>query len=309
MNTTTLPSSAPTTESEGRWSPSPLIRAVFVLHALAAAMLIVEPELWASILGALAFAHGTMALLGMVPRNAWLGPNLTRLPADSVARGEVALTFDDGPDPALTPRILDILDAYGAKASFFCVGERVEAEPALAREILRRGHSLENHTQTHPQTFAFLFVGGLSRQILAAHQAIVAAGGRPAFFRAPMGLRNPVLDWVMHRTGYRYLSWTRRGLDTIDGSADAVLRRLTAGLRAGDVLLLHDSGPARTKNGEPVVLEVLPRLLAELEARNLRAVPLPTAFESAPRTDEPEAAPDRSENETGVHAEQQHVVA
>lgn len=306
---TTVAGSARSADALSRWSPSPLIRGVFVLHALAAAILTAEPELWTVAIGALGVSHGLMAALGMVPRNRLLGPNLTRLPTASAARREVALTFDDGPDPLVTPRVLDLLDAHGAKASFFCIGERVEAHPALARDIVRRGHSLENHTHGHAPTFAFSLSRGLASEVLRARDAIEAATGvTPRFFRAPMGLRNPLLDLVMHRTGHRYVSWTRRGLDAVDGNADAVLRRLVRGLAAGDVLVLHDGGSALTATGEPVVLHVLPRLLRILSDERFRPVSLPMACESA-GTDMPQRACERPEDEARMHPEEQHVVA
>jgi peptidoglycan/xylan/chitin deacetylase (PgdA/CDA1 family) len=212
----------------------------------------------------------------MWPQSTLLGANLTRLPPPAAERREVALTFDDGPDPAVTPTVLDLLDRYGAKASFFCIGTRVAAHPELAREITRRGHSVENHTYSHPNTFACLLPGALARQVGAA-QTIVerVVGTRPQFFRAPMGLRSPLLDPVLVAAGLCYTSWTRRGYDTTSTDCDAVLRRLSARLAAGDVLLLHDRRLAA--RGAPVVLDVLPRLLERIATAKLRSVSLPMA--------------------------------
>ena len=100
-------------------------------------------------------------------------------------------------------------------------------------------------------------------------------GQRPSCFRAPAGLRNPFLEPVLHRLGLSLVSWTRRGFDTREGDAQRVLARLTRGLAAGDILLLHDGNAARTARGEPVLLEVLPLLLERLRADGLRAVTLP----------------------------------
>jgi peptidoglycan/xylan/chitin deacetylase (PgdA/CDA1 family) len=86
-----------------------------------------------------------------------------------------------------------------------------------------------------------------------------------------------LLDPVLAGSGLRYVSWTRRGFDTVDGNPEAVLARLTRGLAAGDVLLLHDGARARTRAGEPVVLAVLPRLLERIAAAGLKSVPLPVA--------------------------------
>ena len=96
----------------------------------------------------------------------------------------------------------------------------------------------------------------------------------PKFFRAPAGLRNPLLDPVLQRLGLQLASWTRRGFDTVNTDAAAVLTRLTARLTAGDILLLHDGHAARSPGGRPVVLDVLPALLAAIHERGLRAVTL-----------------------------------
>jgi peptidoglycan/xylan/chitin deacetylase (PgdA/CDA1 family) len=218
----------------------------------------------------------------MRPRDRLLGPNLSRLPDASVERGLVALTFDDGPDPHITPLVLDVLDRHGAKASFFCIGKRACAHPELVREIKTRGHDVENHTYTHPYGFAFYTPRRLFREISEAQRAVVrTAGFRPSFFRAPAGLRSPLLDPVLAWTRLHYVSWTRRGRDGISRDPDRVLRRLLRGLSAGDILLLHDGSSARTRAGEPIVLSVLPDLLEHFAQRSLRAVSLTQAFATA----------------------------
>jgi len=100
----------------------------------------------------------------------------------------------------------------------------------------------------------------------------------PRFFRAPAGLRNPFLDPVLVRLKLRLASWTRRGFDTVSADADAVFRRLASPLKVGDILLLHDGHAAHTRAGRPVILEVLPRLLETLSARQLKSVTLRSAL-------------------------------
>lgn len=261
------------------WRPAPAIRASAVVHVAAAVALVVAPAWWPWALGAVVANHFLLSCAVLWPRGRVLGPNLTRLPAAAVGRREVSLNFDDGPDPEVTPRVLDLLDRHQARASFFCIGEKAAAYPELVREIARRGHSVENHSQRHSSAFAFYGLGGLRREVEEAQAAIAAAAGQaPAFFRAPAGFRSPLLDPVLAHLGLRYVSWTRRGFDTVDRDAAAVLRRLARGLAAGDVLLLHDGARARTPEGVPVVLEVLPALLERLEAAGLKSVPLPSAF-------------------------------
>lgn len=254
----------------------PLIRASLGLHALAlgAALWVPGAALWA--LGAVVLNHVLVTAAGLTPRSGLLGPNVTRLPAAAVLRREVAITIDDGPDPRVTPLVLDVLDAHGARATFFCIADRVRAHPALAREIVARGHSIQNHTARHRHTFSLLGSRGFAAEISSAqHVLSQVTGQRPTCFRAPAGLRNPFLAPVLHRMGLLLVSWTRRGFDTRERDASKVLARLTHRLAAGDIVLLHDGNAARTEAGQPVVLEVLPALLAAIRAAGLRSVTLP----------------------------------
>jgi peptidoglycan/xylan/chitin deacetylase (PgdA/CDA1 family) len=263
-----------------RWKPTATIAASMGLHCAAGLGAFFEPDLWRVALGAIAGNHALLTALGMWPRSTLLGPNLRRLPAASARRGEVALTFDDGPDPEVTPRVLDLLDARGMRATFFCIASLALRHPQLCRDIARRGHAVENHSSSHHPTFALRGMLGIRRELEAA-QAILAdlAGRPPAFFRPPAGIRSPLLDPVLHRCGLRLVSWTRRGYDTRRHGVEAVTARLLRDLAAGDILLLHDGHAARRAAGMPLVLEVLPRVLDALEARQLRAVTLRQAVE------------------------------
>ena len=246
------------------------------VHAAALASVLAAPSTWPWALGAAALSHGVITALTLRPRTQLLGPNLVRLPPRLAQHGEVALTLDDGPDPDVTPAVLDLLEAHGASASFFCIGERVERHAELARDIVRRGHAVENHSQRHRHDFALLGPAAYRAELLTSQQRIGAVTGRtPRFFRAPAGFRNPFLWPQLGAAGLQLASWTRRGFDVRDGDAQRVLRRLTRGLAAGDILLLHDGHCARTAQGVPVVLQVLPALLELLRARGLRGVALP----------------------------------
>jgi peptidoglycan/xylan/chitin deacetylase (PgdA/CDA1 family) len=231
-------------------------------------------------LGAVVLDHLFIAAAGLWPRSNWLGPNWTRLPARGAARGEIAITIDDGPDPEVTPRVLEVLAAFEARASFFCIGERVTRYPDLAQEIVRRGHSVENHSQRHRHSFSLLGPSRMAAEIARAQESIARATGEtPRFFRAPAGLRNPFLEPILKRLKLQLVSWTRRGFDTVNADAGDVYRRLSRSLGDGDILLLHDGHAARAHAGSPaagtpVILEVLPRLLETLRQRQLQAVSL-----------------------------------
>ncbi|MGD9942717.1 MAG: polysaccharide deacetylase family protein [Burkholderiaceae bacterium] len=251
------------------------IDASLAWHAAMGAGWLLAPQAWPWWLGGIAANHAVLTAAGLWPRSSLLGPNITRVPADPDGRGRVALTFDDGPNPALTPFVLEQLDAHRARASFFCVGERLQRHPQLARQIVERGHAIENHTQHHRHNFAFLGSAGLRREIEAAQRSTASVVGEvPRFFRAPAGLRNPLLQPVLASLNLRLTAWTRRGFDTVNGHADAVYGKLADALADGDILLLHDGHCARDAHGRPVLFDVLPRLLRRIDELGLRAITL-----------------------------------
>jgi peptidoglycan-N-acetylglucosamine deacetylase len=272
------PAPAPAGEAAAprAWRPAPLLTASASLHVAAAAALAAAPHHWRLAVAALVGNHTVLAVAGLWPRSRLLGPNLCRLPGAAARRGEVALTFDDGPDPRVTPAVLDCLERYGVRASFFCIGRRAETHPELVAETVRRGHRVENHSYSHPAAFTCYPPAALRREVGRAQEALARAGGvRPRWFRAPAGFRGPLLERELAAAGLHLASWTRRGFDTVSRDPGRVAGRLLKGAAGGDVLLLHDGSAARGRGGAPVVLAALPRLLDELARRGLRGVPLP----------------------------------
>ena len=269
----------PQPQTGNRWKPTLAIQASVALHAGAALALLARPHFWPWLLGAVIADHLLLTAAGLWPRSKLLGPNWTHLPAAAAANGSVAITIDDGPDPTVTPQVLDLLDQHCAKATFFCIGELVEQHSHLAREIIGRGHSIENHSQRHLHRFSVLGPAGMAAEIARAQDTIEAVTGvRPRFFRAPAGLRSPFLEPVLARLGLRLASWTRRGFDTVNPDPGRVFERLAQGLRGGDILLLHDGHAAHTPAGTPVILEVLPRLLRAVSAAQLTPITLRSAL-------------------------------
>jgi peptidoglycan-N-acetylglucosamine deacetylase len=276
-----MPASPPRVEAPRarRYRPSVLVRSSLALHLAAGVGLIVRPHLWPWALGAVVADHLVLTSAGLWPRATLLGPNWTRLPADAVARAEIAITVDDGPDPEVTPALLRLLEELAVRATFFCIGERVARFPQLAQEIVARGHTIENHSQRHLHRFSLLGPRALRAEIERAQECIAATtGAAPRFFRAPAGLRNPFLEPVLARAGLTLVSWTRRGFDTVNRDATRVLTRLTRGLRAGDILLLHDGHAARSAAGVPLALEVLPQLIESVRRAGLHPVTLRAAL-------------------------------
>lgn len=265
--------------SESRWHSTTLIRASIALHLLALLAVMTTPAWWPWALAAVAGNHLLIAFVGLWPRSNWLGPNWTRLPPAAAARNEIALTIDDGPDPRVTPQVLDLLDRYGTRATFFCIGEKAAQHPELCREIVRRGHAVENHSQHHRHHFSVMGLGGIMRELQAAQTTLTSITGRqPMFFRAPAGLRNPFLEPALAQLGLQLATWSVRGYDTRVSDAQRVTSTLLQALRPGVIILLHDGNAAHTAAGTPMILEVLPAVLEAIAAARLRPVTLHEAM-------------------------------
>ena len=255
------------------WRPPPLILASIGLHAAALGVVAAMPQVWPWAIAAVLANHLGLTLVTLLPNNRLLGRNLRRLPP-RLAHGHVALTFDDGPDPEVTPRILAMLERHGGHATFFCIGDKAARHPALMREIAARGHAIGNHTMRHPGWFALLGVGGQRREWQDAQAVLNGLGLATDLVRAPLGLRSPLSDLVFHQCGLRHVGWSRRGFDTRCGDAPRVLGRITRHLRPGDIILLHDGNARQDASGGPVCLAVLESLLPLLAARGLASIRL-----------------------------------
>lgn len=175
----------------------------------------------------------------------------------------VCLTIDDGPCTD-TAELLDLLDAYQAKAVFFLIGERAAARPGDVREILRRGHRIGNHTQTHPAGLFWSYGPRRQRrEILQCQETLHRLTGRnPILFRAPAGFRNPFNAPILRECGLEAWGWRNRGFDTRTRSIPLILRRLTHRLKSGAILLIHQ--------GHPHHPDVLRQLLGWLTAEGWR---------------------------------------
>jgi peptidoglycan-N-acetylglucosamine deacetylase len=253
-----------------RWQPGAAVWGSVGIHAAALGAVAVQPALWPLALGAVAANHVGLTAIGLWPRSTLLGRNLLRLNEEDTAQGFVGLSFDDGPHPEHTPWVLDQLDAAQMKATFFVVGERVKQHPALVREIHQRGHRVENHSTTHSKAFSTFGMGRLAREIEQT-QALIAeqTGVAPRLFRAPAGLRSPLLEPVLARYGLTLASWTRRGFDTVERDSEVITQRLLHRLAAGDILLMHDGNCAVDEMGQPVIVDVLPKVLDALKTKGL----------------------------------------
>jgi len=216
----------------------------------------------------LAQVVGLTALLR--PRSSLLGPNLWR----GARQPRVALTFDDGPHPADTPAILEILEASDTRASFFFVGDRARAHPELVRRVALAGHDVGVHSLTHPWWFSLAGPGRIRHEVASAAAIIGRLAGRPPrFFRPPMGHKNIFLSGQLARSGLTMVTWSARPFDTMGGPASRIRDRLLARAEPGGILLLHEG--VRRHDGEvsPTV-EALPGIIEGLRSRGLEPVNL-----------------------------------
>jgi len=209
-------------------------------------------------------------------------------------RREVALTFDDGPDPAATPALLDLLKERSAPAAFFLVGERALAAPAVARRCALEGHLVGNHSHRHSVFTNFLFRGPLLREIGTAQSAIAAAAGvRPRHYRPPFGLANHALAGAASALGLRVVGWDVRGLDGGRRAPDRVVRRVLRRARPGSVILLHDGG----REPGPLV-ETVRRILDGLAEKGLEPVSLEMLDEAMTDTKTSRPDPEKEKQES-----------
>lgn len=154
----------------------------------------------------------------------------------------LALTFDDGPHPVMTPLILDVLKKYEVKASFFCIGENIEKNKSIAYRIVNEGHLIADHTNHHASTFPFYSSEHMKMEMDACQNKIVSISSMdvPRFFRPPFGVTTPSLRKALKNSGYTVIGWNIRSLDTIIKNPAKIVRRVTKKIRPGSILLFHD---------------------------------------------------------------------
>ena len=203
------------------------------------------------------------------PRSQRIVPTVFRLPEGTP---HLALTFDDGPDPEITPQVLDLLAEHDMQATFFVVGCRADAHPELVRTIQRRGHQIGSHSHGHGHGFHFLPTRAMAAEIERGIDSIAAiTGERPRAFRPPVGLRVPTLASALARLPERptCYTWTERGLDTLGRPAQAIVDRLRPHLVPGAILTLHDGAGFGGSRDRSATVAALRELLGLLRERGL----------------------------------------
>ena len=185
-----------------------------------------------------------------------------------IRKNVVALTFDDGPSPDTTPRILDILRAEGVRATFFVLGKHAERHPEIVERIVREGHELGNHGYDHG-ILAFAGATQVHRQLQRTERLLRKAGGPPVrVFRAPHGFRSPFVARTARRLGYVTCAWSAGVFDTAKPGADVIIARSTKALKPGAILLLHDAD-GWGDDDRSQTADALPGIIAAAREREL----------------------------------------
>jgi peptidoglycan/xylan/chitin deacetylase (PgdA/CDA1 family) len=177
----------------------------------------------------------------ILPTAQAFGPAATSFETD---RREVWLTIDDGPDPLSTPRVLELLGSHGAKATFFVVGAQVRKHPELARRIASEGHTVANHTETHPSGSFWMAAPARTAAEIDGCVAQLLLAGVPfeRYFRPPVGIRNFFLDPQLAARAMELVLWSARGFDGAGRDPRAALKRISRRIRPGGILLAHEGG-------------------------------------------------------------------
>jgi peptidoglycan/xylan/chitin deacetylase (PgdA/CDA1 family) len=209
------------------------------------------------------FAHLILLATTLIPSFQGFGPVMTFF---GQADNEVWLTIDDGPDPRTTPAILDLLDRFDAKATFFLVGQKIMDAPDLAQMILDRGHSIGNHTQTHPQLHFWRLGPRRLRHEIERFEETLANLNLPipCFFRAPTGMKNPYLHPILSARSLFLVGWSARAFDTRVKEPVTAAERLLRAVEPGAILLLHECSQ--------ISIRTLEILLRALDGRQIRCV-------------------------------------
>jgi peptidoglycan-N-acetylglucosamine deacetylase len=217
-------------------------RAILLFAAVAPviALLILRIS-WPAAVAIVFVSHMLLLYPTLRATSQWLGPVVTTFATEN---REVWLTIDDGPGEE-TGRLLDLLSRHGVRATFFLIGSNIDRYPEVVRQILARGHSVGNHSATHPSgSFWILGPSRLAREIDDCSRSIEAAAGQPsALFRAPVGMKNPFVHPLLRSRGLQLIAWSARAFDTVL-SPERCADRIRSAIFPGAIVLLHEGSRA-----------------------------------------------------------------
>ncbi|AUP79586.1 polysaccharide deacetylase family protein [Flavivirga eckloniae] len=189
----------------------------------------------------------------------------------TIKGNKIAITFDDGPHPEFTPKVLELLKKYDAKATFFCIGKHIETYPNIFSEIIKQGHTVGNHTYTHANNFGFFKTKNVIRELQKTNDIVKNIMGLTMqLYRPAFGVTNPRIKRAIKETQLQSIGWNVRSLDTTSRTPDKIFKRVTKNLSKGDIILLHDTSLK--------TITVLERLLLFLQKQNIESVTIDSLF-------------------------------
>ena len=188
------------------------------------------------------------------------------------SENHISITFDDGPNPEFTPKVLALLKNYNAKATFFLIGKNAEKHPEIVRQIIEEGHNIGNHSYSHSKNFGFFSSEKVAAELRQTNSILKKITGKDLkLFRPPFGVTNQNIKKGLKNTGHYSIGWSKRSFDTTNISEEKIIKRITSNLKKGDIILLHDSSAKS--------VAVLEQLLLTLPPHKLQSVPVDRLLE------------------------------
>jgi peptidoglycan/xylan/chitin deacetylase (PgdA/CDA1 family) len=232
-----------------------------------------------TVLAATAAATTALATAGyqsMAPTGQWYGRTFTGLPRGTK---QLALTYDDGPNDPHTLRLLEVLAKHEGRATFFLIGNYVRQRPEIAREIVKAGHVVGNHTFTHP-LLTFKSAAEVHQELSACRSALEDAIGQHSnLFRPPFGGRRPAVLRIARDLGLTSIMWNVTGYDWDAPPAAVIEKKVTRQIRGGDVILLHDGGHKQMGSDRSQTVLATDRLIAKYKAEGYEFKSIPLMME------------------------------
>jgi peptidoglycan-N-acetylglucosamine deacetylase len=222
--------------------------------------------------GVVTLGAGAAGYQSMAPTGQWYGRTFTGL-----ARGtkKLALSYDDGPNDAYTPRLLEVLARHSVHATFFLIGRYVRQVPEIARQIVDAGHIVGNHSFTHP-LLTLKSAAGIREELSTCRSALQdAIGGKSNLFRPPFGGRRPAVLRVARELGLEPVMWNVTGYDWNAPPAAVIERKVANQIRGGDVVLLHDGGHKQMGADRSQTVLATDRLIERYKAEGFEFVTIP----------------------------------
>jgi peptidoglycan/xylan/chitin deacetylase (PgdA/CDA1 family) len=224
------------------------------------------------LIGIAATAASAAGYQSMAPTGQWFGRTFTGLSRPSK---QLALTYDDGPNDPHTLRLLEVLARHNVRATFFLIGRFVQQRPDIARELVKAGHVVGNHTFTHP----WLILKSPScvrRELESCERALADAIGEPSrLFRPPFGGRRPAVLRITKQMGLEPIMWNVTGYDWNAPSVEHIERKVISRVRGGDVILLHDGGHRAFGTDRSYTVAATDRLISRHKSEGYEFVTIP----------------------------------